>query len=183
MLIAPIESHLADGQRLVIFPDGHLFALPFAVLTGPDGKFLVQHHSVRVAPSLGTLKELAARRGEEPSLAASTATAALVVGDPDFTTWSMANGKHLDQLSGAAREAAVIEERLANDGIAVQRLMSAEATKHNVTAAMTRDNVDLVHHATHGSANGLCFATDDGLAASARLTTATCRGSGAPHGR
>jgi CHAT domain-containing protein len=50
-LIAPIASSLAPSSRLVFVPDGALQTLPFAALVMPDGRYLVEQHTIAVAPS------------------------------------------------------------------------------------------------------------------------------------
>ena len=77
-------------------PDLQLFTLPFAALRDAGGRHLVERHTVRVAPSIGVLRQLqrAGRRRHAvgvraPSPAAAAraevAEAAVVgVGDPGF---------------------------------------------------------------------------------------------------
>ena len=80
---------------------------------------------------------------------------ALVVGDPDFSGWTKADGKNLDPLSGAKKEAKTVDTEL-DDSHAVELLRSKEATKEAVVGHMLKS--DVVHLATHGAPDGLFFA-------------------------
>ena len=68
LLIAPVAAHLEE--RLIIVPDQQLFALPFAALRNADGRHLVEHHTIRVSPSIGVLRQLGERRAARPPPAA-----------------------------------------------------------------------------------------------------------------
>ena len=81
LLIAPLG--LLDGEPLLLVPDRDLFALPFAALLSPEGKHLIERHSLRIAPSIGTVIELEARAAARDQPAEPTA---LVVGNPTFGT-------------------------------------------------------------------------------------------------
>ena len=79
-LVGPVADALPRGgaSRVVIVPHGPLFLLPFACLVDPDGSYLVERFGLSYAPSIGTLREVAARRGGAPGRPASV----LAVGNP-----------------------------------------------------------------------------------------------------
>jgi len=143
LLIAPLG--LAEGEPLLLVPDRDLYALPFAALIDADGRHLIERHSLRVAPSVGTVIELEARAADQ---AATAKPEALVVGDPTFHGWA-------DQLAGAKAEAqdvaAALSASAAFEGVAT--LIGDEATKPAVVEAMRR--CDVVHLATHGEPDGV----------------------------
>ena len=58
LLIEPLADALALEASVVIVPDRDLYALPFAALLDASGKHLIEHHSLRVAPSVGTVIQL-----------------------------------------------------------------------------------------------------------------------------
>ncbi|EOD39971.1 hypothetical protein EMIHUDRAFT_69905, partial [Emiliania huxleyi CCMP1516] len=150
LLIAPLG--LSAGEPLLIIPDRDLFALPFAALLDSDGKHLIERHSLRIAPSAGTLIELeqrAADRGAPPPR-----PPALVVGDPDFSGWTTKGGGHLSQLPGARAETSVVQGLL-NTFKAKLRL-DDEATKEAMMQLLPTS--DVIHLATHGAPDGLYFA-------------------------
>jgi CHAT domain-containing protein len=159
LLVAPLAKALEGEKHLLVVPDRDLYALPFAALRDAEGRYLIERHSVRVAPSLGTLVELEQRRAADSALPRQAAAAALVVGDPSFAGWTVgdvAGAKHLPQLAGAAEEAEHVEAALAGAKLAVTRLRGADATKARAVAAMRASAV--VHLATHGSPDGVFFA-------------------------
>ena len=53
LLIAPIEKWLPESpEGIVTFvPQGNLFVLPFAALTGDDGEPLIAKHTLSISPS------------------------------------------------------------------------------------------------------------------------------------
>jgi CHAT domain-containing protein/tetratricopeptide (TPR) repeat protein len=53
-LLGPCQQRLKD-KHLVILPGGPLCFLPFGMLVGPDGKYLIEKHRIRYGPSLTAL--------------------------------------------------------------------------------------------------------------------------------
>ena len=143
MLIAPLG--LTDGEPLLLVPDGDLYAMPFAALLAPNGKHLIEAHSLRVAPSVGTVVELEARATRR----AAPSGAALVVGNPNFHGWA-------SQLPAAEMEAQNVAAALsASAGLknGVTTLVGDHATNDAVVEAMR--GCDVVHLATHGTAESV----------------------------
>ena len=146
LLIAPLG--LVDGEPLLLVPDRDLYALPFAALIDADGKHLIERHTLRVAPSVGTVIQL------EEGLQARTAPSklsALVVGDPAFHGWA-------GQLPGAKAEARDVAAALSasaafKSAAAVTSLIGDAATKPAVVEAMR--HCDVIHLATHGVPDGV----------------------------
>ncbi|QOZ23600.1 CHAT domain-containing tetratricopeptide repeat protein [Bradyrhizobium sp. CCBAU 51753] len=60
-LIAPLEPLLADKTTLYIVPDGFLFAVPFALLSGRDGGLLEDRFTIRMLTSPDALIVIHAR--------------------------------------------------------------------------------------------------------------------------
>ena len=145
LLIAPLG--LADGEPLLLVPDRDLYTLPFAALLDADGKHLIERHSLRVAPSVGTVIELEELAKDRVPPAEPTA---LVLGDPNFHDWA-------DQLPNARVEAQRTASQLEQLGYAcpdqIRLLVDDAATKAAVVAAM--ESSDLIHNATHGEPDGV----------------------------
>jgi CHAT domain-containing protein/tetratricopeptide (TPR) repeat protein len=55
MLLSPVEKQI-KGKNLVIVPDGSLALLNFEAIRDPGGKFLIETHQIRYAPSMTTLQ-------------------------------------------------------------------------------------------------------------------------------
>jgi len=51
MLLDPVKDRIADKKQLLIVPQGILHRIPFAALSGIDGKYLIESHSVAKLPS------------------------------------------------------------------------------------------------------------------------------------
>ena len=140
LLIAPLE--LTAGEPLLLVPDQDLYALPFAALQDSDGKFLIELHSLRVTPSIGTAIELEQRAAVRQTPAKASA---LVVGDPSFGSGWAAN------LPGARAEAEQVKALLeATDAFenTVTTHVGDEGSKAAVVSAMP--GCDVIHLATHG---------------------------------
>ena len=145
LLIAPLG--LVDGEPLLIIPDRDLYALPFAALRDSEGKYLIERHSLRVAPSVGTVIELERRAAARPPPATLSA---LVVGDPTFGDGRSDEGAWAQALPGARAEARRISSLLLDgtDAYEVETKVADKAGKVAVVAAMR--GCDVLHLATHG---------------------------------
>jgi CHAT domain-containing protein/Tfp pilus assembly protein PilF len=51
---------VAEARHLVIVPDGALWDVPFQALRAPDGRYLIEHVAISLAPSLRTLEAMSA---------------------------------------------------------------------------------------------------------------------------
>ena len=146
LLIKPLG--LVDGEPLLIIPDRDLYALPFAAMLdseGPEGKYLIERHSLRVAPSVGTVIELQRRAASRPP---PSKPSAMVVGDPIFGDPS---APWVQQLPGARAEARRIASLLEDTDAyedAVDKRLGDKAGKVAVVEAMR--GCDVIHLATHG---------------------------------
>ena len=182
LFIEPIAAAIADEPHLLLLPDYELYALPFAALQDANGKYLIEMHTLSVAPSIGILIELekraisahfaaiACRSGSRSALDAALDESALVVGDPNT------QGRR-DPLNGARVEAEGVVDLLERRTMCrVTHLTGDAATKAAVTAAMCES--DYVHLATHGSRGGLCVAgatNTDGVLSMAEVQALTLR--------
>lgn len=148
LLINPIKDLLPkDPNDLVIFiPQSSLFLVPFPALQTSTGKFLIEQHTIQIAPSIQTLamKELSDSVSQSP---------ALVVGNPSPMPDS------LSPLAGAEAEAKAIAEILNTTPIIGQA-----ATETLITEKMQESK--LIHLATHG-----LFDEHEGLQSSLAFST------------
>jgi CHAT domain-containing protein len=58
-LLAPVEEHLTGAEEVLIVPHKELFEVPWAALIDAHGHFLIEHHVLRVAPSLRVAQQAA----------------------------------------------------------------------------------------------------------------------------
>ncbi len=73
-LLGPLEPFLRH-ENLVVVPHGPLHYLPFAALRKPSGRFLIEDHTLSLAPSASVLRFVAQGK--------PAAGGALVLGNPD----------------------------------------------------------------------------------------------------
>lgn len=136
LLIEPIADLLPndDREQVVFIPHRSLFLVPFAALQGDNGRYLIEDHTIRTAPSIQVL-ELTHQKQQLTAKNGIT-----IIGNPTMP-------KGLKQLPGTEKEAQAIAVMFGT-GI----LTGDEATQTTVTQAM--QNSRFVHLATHGLLDG-----------------------------
>ena len=156
ILIEPIADLLpANPEKPVIFiPQGELFLVPFPGLLDAEGKYLIEKHTIVIAPSIQVLgltaRERDARSGNQSGAApycANNSCDALVVGNPTmpYEPGSAAeeDRRRLQPLPGSEQEAQAIAAILGTKAIVGDR-----ATESAIALALPE--ADIVHLATHG---------------------------------
>ncbi|HEY9877195.1 MAG TPA: CHAT domain-containing protein [Leptolyngbyaceae cyanobacterium] len=145
LLIAPIADLLPvqESDRIVFVPQGDLYLVPFPALQDPSGAYLIEKHTVSVAPSIHVLA--LTRQGRQTSssrennLSNASQGNALVVGNPTMPQI----GTLLAPLPGAEQEARAIATLLGS-----QALIGEQATEPEVVQRMQQAKI--IHLATHG---------------------------------
>lgn len=161
-LLQPALSSLGPGvTRLVIVPDGLLHRLPWDALRLADGRQVVQHYSVSIAPSAAVVAALWRRPRE--SGASARPMRLLAFGDPTFGGAREENGAvlpsnddaevfrsafkvngGLPRLQASARESQLVARYAAESEVRLREAASAAFLKH---ADLARFRV--LHFATH----------------------------------
>jgi len=90
-VFAPIQRELGSVKEIFIAPDGNLNLLPFEVLQGPDGKFLIEDYTFYY---LGSGRDLLGFGTSQ-----STGGKALLIGDPTFDLGPEEKASTLRQLA------------------------------------------------------------------------------------
>lgn len=151
LLIQPIAEQLPTqpSDRVIFVPQDALYLVPFAALQAPDGRYLIQSHTILTTPSVQALdlSQISAQRLGDPS----SLSPALVVGNPTMPQLQFAwnqRPERLTELPGAEQEALAIAQVLK-----AQPLIGSQATKANVLAQMPQAKV--IHLATHGILDNL----------------------------
>ncbi len=136
LLIAPIAKDLPTNPTdpVIILPQNELFLVPFAALRDAQGKYLLEQHTLTIAPSIQVLA-LTERKSNR-----TNKTPPLVVGNPVMPLYK---GEQLANLAGAESEAKAISQILQ-----VQPLIGAQADKQKVIDLMQK--APIIHLATHG---------------------------------
>ncbi|RAM50079.1 MAG: hypothetical protein C6Y22_18630, partial [Hapalosiphonaceae cyanobacterium JJU2] len=155
LLIQPIAKELPTNpeSRVIFIPHESLFLVPFAALQDQDQKFLIEKHTISIAPSIQALELTRTRRlnlqqttDQKPGLVVGIPRNALVVGNPIMPKVSFKIGEppqQLDSLPGAETEAQDIA-----DLFQIKPLIGKDATKAAVTEQMQQ--AKFIHLATHG---------------------------------
>jgi hypothetical protein len=136
LLIAPIQDLLppTPDQEVVFVPHRSLFLVPFAALQDSAGRYLIEDHTIRTAPSIQVLD---LTRQQRQTISGEGIT---IVGNPTMP-------KGLAQLPGTEKEAQAIAAMFG-----AEILTGDDATQTTVTQAMK--NSRFVHLATHGLLDG-----------------------------
>ena len=162
-LLGPAAEDLGPSvTRVIVVPDGPLHRVPFDALRLADGRYVLEHFAVGVAPSGAVLRELWGRRG---TLAAQGARPArmLALGDPDFGTVATAAGPTtlqpvssqsfrsafsavggLPRLAGSGEEARSVARYAAQSNV----WLGHDASEAELKRASLR-GVSVLHLATH----------------------------------
>jgi CHAT domain-containing protein/tetratricopeptide (TPR) repeat protein len=163
-LLGPCQQRL-KGKALVIVPGGPLCFLPFGLLVCPDGKYLVEKHRIRYAPSLTTLHHI--RLWKNAPKRPQPEVPLFAVGDPDYgdstakklatdparreLLWREGKAVQFPRLVHSGKEVDAIADLLKAKPEFV--LTGAKATEANVKAASAKGlmgKARYVHFATHG---------------------------------
>ena len=137
LLIEPIADLLPSDQyeKVIFIPQGDLFSIPFTALQDSQGKYLIEKHTISLAPSLMLLSKATDLYLEESR---AQSKGVLVVGNP-----TMSRQLSLSPLPAAETEANSIAQIYG-----VQPLIGNQATKESVLKQLT--GARIIHLATHG---------------------------------
>lgn len=136
VLIEPIADLLPENpeQKTIFIPQGMLFLVPFAALQNDSGEYLIQNHTIQIAPSISSLilQEAIPRK--------TAGNSALIVGNPDPMPLD------LGALPGTEAEAKTIAQMLGTEP-----LLNSAATESTIKEQISQ--ADIIHFATHGLFN------------------------------
>jgi CHAT domain-containing protein len=136
-----IPADLDPGKQLCLLPDKSLHQLAFATLLSPDGKYLIEKHSLVYAPS-ASIMILSSENAANKEAARSERV--LAVGNPDF---DREENVDLPDLKSAEVEAKTIAGSY-RDAI---ELIAGAATKESFLRDIP--DVEVIHFAGHFVAN------------------------------
>lgn len=154
LLLKPVEEQIRNIKTLCIIPDDVLWDLPFQALIQPDGRYLLEDHSIFYAPSLSILGELSWRR-DSPDIRKPTSL--LAFGNPKARkeTTSQLQETELDFKFGPLPEAET-EVRTISESFPPERkatYLGPAATEARFKAEAA--NFGIIHFATHGVIDNL----------------------------
>ncbi|CAH3164293.1 unnamed protein product [Pocillopora meandrina] len=138
IVMKPVAD-LIEGDELLIIPDGPLWIAPYAALKDGNSKYLCESFTIRVAPSLASLRLITDCPDDYHK-----SSGALLVGDPWVSEVTNSEGeKVLEQLPCAKEEVEMIGKILN-----ITPITGRKATKREVLKRLS--SVSLVHFAAHG---------------------------------
>ena len=138
IVMKPVAD-LIQGDELLIIPDGPLWIAPYAALKDGNSKYLCESFTIRVVPSLTSLRLIADCPDDYHK-----SSGALLVGDPWVSEVTNSEGeKPLEQLPCAKEEVEMIGKILN-----ITPIIGRQATKREVLKRLS--SVSLVHFAAHG---------------------------------
>ncbi len=141
ILIEPIIDLLpTDANSPIIFvPHYNLFLVPFAALQDSNNRYLIEHHTILISPSIQVLEITREHQNRVRGLR----QAALIVGDPTIAPKFNNNPYKLRQIPRAKEAAEAIATTLGTEAISGEN-----ATKVAILDRML--NTRIVHLSAHG---------------------------------
>jgi CHAT domain-containing protein len=157
LLIVPIADLLPKNPEnpVVFIPQNELFLVPFAALQNSTGTYLVENHTILIAPSIQILE---ATRQQRETL--KEMEDILIVGNPKMPSLSPEPGmpaQPLPSLPGAEKEALTIAQLLNTKAIT-----GTQATETFIVQKMPAAR--MIHFATHGLLNDFGFGVPGAIA-------------------
>jgi CHAT domain-containing protein len=149
LLIEPIADLLPTKpeDRVIFIPQGGLFLVPFAALQDKNGDYLIEKHTISIAPSIQVLdltrKQQQVRASRQTPVRGNEV---LIVGNPTMPQLPQIPGLEpikLSPLPGAEQEALEIA-----DFFGTQAITGNAATEKVI--AQKLPNARIIHLATHG---------------------------------
>ncbi len=146
LLIEPIADLLPTNPEspVILIPQSSLFLIPFAALQDDSGSYLIEKHTIAIAPSIQVL-DLTYRQQQQHKSADTTGDI-LIVGNPVMPSLPSIFGEEpipLDPLPHAEEEAKAIAQLLDTEPV-----LGAAATETAIVEKMR--NASIIHLATHG---------------------------------
>jgi CHAT domain-containing protein/tetratricopeptide (TPR) repeat protein len=144
LLIEPIADLLpTDPNAPVIFiPHQSIFLIPFATLQNAQGQYLIEKHTIIIAPAIQILQLTRQARQKVRQVSPQNI---LVVGNPTMPKIGDPP-QQLLPLPGSEQEAQIIAKLLNT-----QAIIGPQATKESIVKQML--NARIIHLATHGLLN------------------------------
>lgn len=148
LLVEPVEDFLPDSpfEKVIFIPHRELFMVPFAALMDSEGHYLIEKHTISIAPSIQILnltREQQQLRLERQSLPPGLP---LIIGNPEMPSIRFAPdepAQPLVALANAEREALEVAKLLETSA-----LTGSQATETLVKQRIS--DAEIIHLATHG---------------------------------
>ncbi|WP_323808791.1 CHAT domain-containing protein [Nostoc sphaeroides] len=143
LLIEPIAKFLPteEDARVIFIPQQELFAVPFPALQDPQGRYLIEKHTIITAPSIQVLQLTHQQQQRVPGSAKDV----LLVGNPIMPNVTDLSGKsqQLPPLEGTEDEVKAIAPLFQ-----AKPIIGKDATKLAILPILPKARI--IHFATHG---------------------------------
>ncbi len=140
ILIEPIEHLLGPQTTLIIVPDDALRRLPFAALRDEEGTMLAEKALIAIAPSLAYT---------QPGTSTDSALAVVSASLSQSVDLPAGTFSALPATAAEAQMAARVAAGGSNRGIYLR-----DFTRDDLASSLAREQIDILHLATHASFNG-----------------------------
>ncbi|OPX21880.1 MAG: hypothetical protein B1H03_05760 [Planctomycetales bacterium 4484_113] len=164
LLIAPVEKAISQGNHLIICPDDALYSVPFDALVDPEGRLLLDTHSLSYSTSATMLAYESTGKSNRDALVAgitftdeppaqegvngnATSGETIKGASAAATLFSRSN---LTPLPGVRAETLAVAEVLG-----VKRQLDATVTESWLRASLPGNRV--IHLATHGQLSSIAL--------------------------
>ncbi len=148
LLIEPIAEWLPTqpGDRLIVMPQQDLFLVPFSALQDDQGRYLIERHSLAMAPSIQVLDRTQHQAQRLRQEGTALTDRPLIVGNPTMPRLPSSRSNTRSQLAPLPN--AEIEAQSIARMLNARPLLGSQATKTAVLGQM--EQASLIHLATHG---------------------------------
>jgi len=148
LLIEPIAEWLPTqpGDRLIVMPQQDLFLVPFSALQDDQGRYLIERHSLAMAPSIQVLDRTQRQAQRLRQGGTALTDRPLIVGNPTMPRLPSSRSNTRSQLAPLPN--AEIEAQSIAHMLNARPLLGSQATKAAVLGQM--EQASLIHLATHG---------------------------------
>jgi CHAT domain-containing protein len=136
LVFAPLKKDLSNVKQIFISPDGNLNLIPFEVLQGPDGRYLIEDYSFNYLAAGRDLVGFGAVRARGAK--------AVVIGDPDFDLGAAQKAAALRKLAlGTNKEKQTGRRSMDMRGLHFQRLPGTRKEAEDIWRLIGRDKCEL----------------------------------------
>lgn len=144
-LVRPVESALVGVQQVIVCPDGGLHGVPWSVLQGADGRYLIERYALATSAS-ATVWAQATRFASQ--VRPSTERPLMVAVSEFPSSNAIGTRANLSRLPGVRQEQAVFQRLF---GRTANLLSERNAVPEKVMSALK--NATLIHIASHAIPN------------------------------
>jgi len=136
LVFAPLKKELRNVKQIFISPDGNLNLIPFEVLQGPDGRYLIEDYSFNYLAAGRDLVGFGAIK--------ASGDKAVIIGDPDFDLGAAQKAAALRKLAlGTNKDKQAARRSMDMRGLHFQRLPGTRKEAEVIWSLIGKDKCEL----------------------------------------